>query len=714
MITTPNFKFTPGTLTITFTASTSTAGWKDTQGDLGQALTQTFLIQGPTASLTNPAAGGSVDASAINNRHYIDITLPVPTDLPSGYSYSIDPASVETTTPKFTFSGTGVGTAAVDTSQAPIPTPNGAANTYRFWITGTFASDSVTVTIIPGSYSFTATGYTPASATGTVSPNGVLTLTLPTPPAGLAIDPNSVLRNYAALFSSLTLTGETITPAGQPTPVSTPNTFNFPVTISPAITAAASVTVAFNPGKLSFTDASATYGNPTFSSAMSANGRSYLDVTFQQVPGETLNTSAIAQATSAPFSLTGAVAPGVTVSAGPTQIASSMTSTTFRYYLSSTAGPFTTGTVTVSFAANGFSDSTTNNANVASTETFTVTGPTADLVNPGNNGGIGQAVVNGRGFLDVPFTVPAGATLSTAAILAATSVPFTLGGTDAAAGHFAVDAKQSPVLIGQMGTTYLFRYATLGMLTTNNVTIIFAAGAYSYTQADGTTATNAAATVSPVNASYTIGGNAVPTGNIGYIDVRFTPTTGDTLNLAAILAATSAPFTLGGSGLGTVTLVPFSTLAPLSLGGNVVRFYVTGDYATGPVTLGFAAGSFTSTSPSSVAAVSYGNLATTLTFNVQQLSATLADPVAGTTPGTDALNDLGYLDVTFTLPSYATSLDLASVESLTPKFTVTVNNPADGTLALDSSQPAILISHSGNAYTFRFWYSGTFRSAPSR
>ncbi len=326
-------------------------------------------------------------------------------------------------------------------------------------------------------------------------------------------------------------------------------------------------------------------------------------------------------------------------------------------------------------------------------------------MNPGDNGAVGQAVINERGFIDVPFTVPAGATLATSQVIGATTPLFTLGGTDAAAGRLALDTTQAPVFIDQSGTTYVFRYATLGSVTTNDVSVTFAAGAYSFTNADGSTGTSAAATASVVNPTYTIGGSTVSTGDIGYLDVRFTPTAGDTLKLAAILA--SAPFALGGSGLGTVTLVPFATLAPISLPNNIVRFYVTGAYATGPVNLTFAGSSFHSVTAGNV---TIGNLPTTLSFSVLQLTAVLANPTTGTNPDADTLNDRGYLDVPFTLPAYASSLDLTSMESLTPKFTVTVDNPSDGTLTLDNTQPAILVGQSGNTYTFRFWYTGTFRS----
>ena len=82
--------------------------------------------------------------------------MPVPTALTG---YTIDPASVETLTAKFTMSGTGLGTATVDTSQAPVLV-NATTNTYMFWLNGAFAATgTVTINFIPGSYSFEPSSY---------------------------------------------------------------------------------------------------------------------------------------------------------------------------------------------------------------------------------------------------------------------------------------------------------------------------------------------------------------------------------------------------------------------------------------------------------------------------------------------------------------------------------------------------------------------------
>ncbi len=64
---TNGFTYSPGTLTVNFTGP-GASDWKDSQGDPGQASgtpPPTFLIQGPTAAVTNPGAGSSIDVSAL-------------------------------------------------------------------------------------------------------------------------------------------------------------------------------------------------------------------------------------------------------------------------------------------------------------------------------------------------------------------------------------------------------------------------------------------------------------------------------------------------------------------------------------------------------------------------------------------------------------------------------------------------------------------------
>ena len=133
----------------------------------------------------------------------------------------------------------------------------------------------------------------------------------------------------------------------------------------------------------------------------------------------------------------------------------------------------------------------------------------------------------------------------------------------------------------------------------------------------------------------------------------------------------------------------------LLAGSSTYRFFVTGSFAPGEVVASFAADSFTSNG--------IGNLADTERFTIAQLTGDLLDPLQGTTPGAQDLNSRGYFEVTYTLPSGATSLDVSSVTDLTPEFTV---GASDG-ITLDDTQAPVLVSRVGPDYTFRYFYTGT-------
>ena len=79
--------------------------------------------------------------------------------------------------------------------------------------------------------------------------------------------------------------------------------------------------------------------------------------------------------------------------------------------------------------------------------------------------------------------------------------------------------------------------------------------------------------------------------------------------------------------------------------------------------------------------------------------------------GVDTVNGRSYVDVTYTLPSYASSLDTSSVTDLAPEFTIAPANPSDGTIALDSTQAPILMSQTATTYTYRYFTTGTLHGA---
>ena len=109
-----------------------------------------------------------------------------------------------------------------------------------------------------------------------------------------------------------------------------------------------------------------------------------------------------------------------------------------------------------------------------------------------------------------------------------------------------------------------------------------------------------------------------------------------------------------------------------------------------------------------------GNLAQSQNFTVVQLTAGLSRPEQGATVSTNTINYNGYFDVTYIVPSYATSIDPNSLAVLGPQATAT--GPSGGSFAVDNTQQPVLVRPaSENAagqtyYTYRYWYIGTDRS----
>src|SRR5581483_473104 len=58
-------------------------------------------------------------------------------------------------------------------------------------------------------------------------------------------------------------------------------------------------------------------------------------------------------------------------------------------------------------------------------------------------------------------------------------------------------------------------------------------------------------------------------------------------------------------------------------------------------------------------------------------------------------------DVVYTVPAYASTLDVASVTDLDPEFTL-----SGGGIALDATQAPVLVAHDGASWTFRYWTTG--------
>ena len=193
----------------------------------------------------------------------------------------------------------------------------------------------------------------------------------------------------------------------------------------------------------------------------------------------------------------------------------------------------------------------------------------------------------------------------------------------------------------------------------------------------------------------TVGGTTTP--NVGWLDVRLTPTSGDEIDMAS-LADLADELTITGAGAGDVA--QFGLVAPIRLPGtSVYRFFVSGSFTAGEVEVAFAAGVLRSgINP---------NAADSESFTVQQPTAALADPPSSGVVGSDVINGRSFFDVGFTLPAYATAIDIASVTDLAPEFLVAAATPADGTVVLDATQAPIYLGVIAGKPTFRYFFTGT-------
>ena len=268
---------------------------------------------------------------------------------------------------------------------------------------------------------------------------------------------------------------------------------------------------------------------------------------------------------------------------------------------------------------------------------------------------------------------------------------------------FSIDTTKAPVFVGTDGpNTSIFRYWTTGTYTSGTVQITFIAGSYGFT--DGSTNTFTGP-VAPEH--FTVDDVATP--NLHYVDVQLTPTNGDSLDLSSITDTTPelvADRTRRRHGAvrrrrGADAAARHLGL-PLLLGAGAVR-----PAARSP-------------SPSSPASSARAARRTGRVHEPRQdrpLHRPAADGrcsptrTSGGLVGVDTVNGRSFVDVTFTLPSYAVSLDVSSVTDLAPEFTIAPQNASDGTIALDATQAPILMSQTATSYTFRYFTTGTLHGA---
>src|SRR6266851_4704870 len=250
-------------------------------------------------------------------------------------------------------------------------------------------------------------------------------------------------------------------------------------------------------------------------------------------------------------------------------------------------------------------------------------------------------------------------------------------------------SKQTPVQVSAQGSPLVYRFWTVGSYTSGDVQITFKLGKVHFTN---NTTSSFTGPVLPVN--FTVDGVATP--NIHYLDVQLKATAGD------VILSTGVNYTFEGSGAGALSVLLDAKPTQLT-GTSVYRYFVSGSFAAGAVTIRFPAGSITS------GQTAIGSLETVGHFTVQQLTAQLADPQQDSAVSLGQLNSRGYVDVTYTVPAYAQGVDVASVLAGTPQFTIAPQDPAKGTIALDTTQAPVLIVSTATTFTFRYFTIGTLR-----
>ena len=311
------------------------------------------------------------------------------------------------------------------------------------------------------------------------------------------------------------------------------------------------------------------------------NSAGYITVRFRTTPGATLDLDSLLDG-AAEIQLSGAAAQNVMLNGAPTQIDDSAL---FQYTFT---GAFGTGPVQVTYLPGSFAEidgvDGTVNTNVEAPQSFHVAGPTAQLLDRS----VDVVLLNERGYLDVQFDASFGATL-VASSLTDPDTEFTLSGS-AASGITVSGVPTNP-----SGDGVTWRYTFEGQFQPGEVSLDFAGGAWSDTLdavvlgnvAESETLTVLGPTIELISPQAGISGVGLLNQN-HYLDVKFRPTWGNTLDESTVLD--SAPeISLSGSAVsGDVTVEVEADPEPL--GDGVYRYDFTGDLQPGELQILFAAG----------------------------------------------------------------------------------------------------------------------------
>ena len=609
IITEANFTFPRGQAQIEFIATSyknadvTLANGDVSTGTGSMASSITISVDGATAVVANPGAGGGIDIRNLSDRNYIDVDFMAPTS-PSGLT--IDQTSITDLDPEFALSGSGLGSIRLDGSQAPLKLADPAVGTvrYRYWLTGEYAGQGdVTLTYIAGSWSFNSTGTAAGGSVTLIQSGGntVQSIDVALPAlTGFQLDASTVVDLTPEFQLQVTAGDWTVElDASQaPVRVGDTNTFKYYITTNIPASGSATATVSwtFLTDNFAYIPTGQTTGGTVGGSAIAlgnlsqTNLRTYIDITYYATKGLSHSLDETTVLDSNPeFALSGSSAAGILIGDSP----SNMGSGKFRYYLTATNGEFTPGQVSVDFIADTWKDADdatgTRSLNLAFSQIFTIQGATATVVNPSAGTSIGQDSINGQGYIEVKFRPTVGHVLD----------------SDSIDGDEIVLKNSAGVVIALVGTpqrvgqTDNYRYAFNGQLSEGQYTVEYVSGTWS----DDSGVTNLggkevfAVQLAKASLANPLNGNVVDRealNGIKYIDVTYTPTNGQTLDLASIMDA-GQEFILSGAN-GENVLVNGTPTQPGTLSGtNTFRYSYNGLLDSGKLTVKFVQGSWKDT-----------------------------------------------------------------------------------------------------------------------
>ena len=441
-------------------------------------------------------------------------------------------------------------------------------------------------------------------------------------------------------------------------------------------------------------------------SAANFANQTYVDVQFASVAGGQVIPGSI---TNGALSLGGAGAAGITgFASGQNPIA--LGNGVYRFLLQ---GSFALGQVTVTFAANSFYStsargppcpaalSTTGDCygNLAASQSFSVIGPTADLVQtvPGTNGSpntvvslagssIGVNAINAQGYIEISFTPTYGNQID----------PATINGNEIQITNSAgtvIPLSGAPV---QEGTSNIWQYGFSGQLAVGTYTVTFLPGSFADTggivdQGSSEQFTVVAATASLSNpAGGTVQNQATLNGGI-WVDITFPNIGGLPVDPTSLASGTQ--ITIVDVANDTLALVgtPVELPAPANSSGPATFRYFFSGYSGATTTSGA-----TNTITVTFNPGTWGNSGGTVA------KASDAPTDCGSGSATDCVISTGsWVDTTLT-PAPGQQVNVSTVNAQT--MTLSGAGLSSGFAAFSGTDPIVQVGPT----TFRFLYTGGF------